>query len=272
MMGATARVEGAQRAVALAIGIGTAPGEGPAVGETAAPNALAGVPVAAPGADAALPQWLAVIAARAQDRPGGASAAEVAFGHLYDATLSRVYAVTRRICQDPALAEEVTEDVYVQVWREAARFDPARGAPLAWLLVLARSRSLDALRRRDPAVAVAEPELLADEQHALTGEVHDDPLSLLAALERESAARAALAALPARERQMVALAFLRGFTHAEIAEQTGLPLGTVKTTIRRALAAMKEMLETPVSPAAQRVATPGGPAARSRAREDGHDA
>jgi RNA polymerase sigma-70 factor (ECF subfamily) len=163
-----------------------------------------------------------------------------AFERFYDATLGRVFAVARRICSDPALAEEVTEDVYVQAWREAARFDAARGGALAWLLMVARSRALDALRRADPALSMEDPAALLDE--AGTAAPQGDPLDLLGALRRDGEVHCALATLPARERQMVALAFLRGLTHAEIAALMQLPLGTVKTSIRRALASLRARL------------------------------
>lgn len=163
-----------------------------------------------------------------------------AFEKFYDATLARVFAVARRICTDHALAEEVTEDVYVQVWRDAGRFDATRGAALAWLLMMTRSRALDALRREDPAVSVEDPESLIDDAGASA--VDADPMNLLDALRRDSEVRSALATLPARDRQMVALAFLRGLTHAEIAAAMQLPLGTVKTTIRRALGVLRAQL------------------------------
>lgn len=163
-----------------------------------------------------------------------------AFERFYDATLPRVFGVARRICIDHALAEEVAEDVYVQVWRDAGRFDAARGAAVAWLLMMTRSRALDALRRADPAASVAEPAALIDEQ----GATDQDPLDLLDTLRRDSAVHGALATLPARDRQMVALSFLRGLTHAEIAAAMQLPLGTVKTTIRRALGLLRAQLST----------------------------
>lgn len=162
---------------------------------------------------------------------------EGAFAALYEATLPRVFSLVRRICADAALAEEVTADAYVQVWRSAASYDATRGVALAWMLTIARTRALDALRRRDPAQTAADPHALADE-----GDRAADPLELLAAFEAQTATRRALAALPARERQLIALAFLRGHTHAEIAAATGWPLGTVKTTIRRALAALRAAL------------------------------
>jgi RNA polymerase sigma-70 factor (ECF subfamily) len=165
-----------------------------------------------------------------------------AFERFYEATVARVYALARRICVDPALAEEVTEDVFVQAWREASRFDASRGAPIAWLLVMARTRALDARRRLDPALTHPEPQSLLDASSPAGEAAAEDPLDLLEALRRESRTRAALATLPAGDRQMVALAFLRGLTHAEIAAVTRLPLGTVKTAIRRALLALRECL------------------------------
>jgi RNA polymerase sigma-70 factor (ECF subfamily) len=160
-----------------------------------------------------------------------------AFGRLYDATLTRVYAVVRRVVFDPGLAEEVVEDVYMQAWRTAASYDPARGVVLAWLLMMARSRALDALRRADEAQVVEDPHQLVED-----AEGHDDPADLIDAVRRDSLTYAALDRVPARDRQLLALAFLRGLTHAEIAEETRLPLGTVKTSIRRALQTMRAVL------------------------------
>ena len=172
-------------------------------------------------------RWLALIA-RGDQR---------AFEAFYDATLARVFALARRICVDVGLTEEVVEDVYLQVWRDAGRYDAQRGVPLAWLQTITRSRALDALRRRDEAQNNASPEDLVDEPDETA-----DPLGLLMLFESASATRKALSELPARERQLIALAFLRGLTHAEIAAETGWPLGTIKTSIRRALVAMRQVL------------------------------
>jgi RNA polymerase sigma-70 factor (ECF subfamily) len=175
-----------------------------------------------------------------------------AFEAFYDATLPRVFALARRICIDLGLTEEVVEDVYVQAWRDAGRYDAKRGVPLAWLQTITRSRALDALRRRDEAQSVAAPETLRDELDESA-----DPLDLLLLFESTSATRKALSGLPARERQLIALAFLRGLTHAEIAAETGWPLGTIKTSIRRALVAMRQVL-LEHAPDGARVALPGG--------------
>lgn len=189
------------------------------------------------GAEAAADKhaaWVAAIARRDQR----------AFEAFYDATLSRVVALVRRICSDAGLVEEIVEDAYVQVWRDAARYDASRGVPLAWLLTIARSRALDALRRRDEAQPMEDPEVLLDDT-----DESSDPMDLLSVFEQASATRRALARLPARERQLVGLAFLRGMTHAEIAAETGWPLGTIKTTIRRALASMRDVLLEHAPPA-----------------------
>lgn len=162
-----------------------------------------------------------------------------ALAALYDATASRVFGLVGRIVVDNALAEEVVEDTYWQVWRQAVRFDAARGRPLTWLLAMARSRAIDALRRRERRALVP----LEDEaQAALCDEDSAGPPDLLAATRGEHLLHRALATLEAQPRQLIALAFFRGLTHEEIAACTGLPLGTVKSQIRRSLQALKQWL------------------------------
>lgn len=162
---------------------------------------------------------------------------EQALGALYDATLGKVYAVALRITSKPESAEEVVGDVYLQVWRDAAKFDVTRGKALTWLLTICRSRALDLLRRRDPAQLHEDPESLwLDMPHA------DDPQDLLLTIERQSKVHAALQTITPVQRQMVALAFFKGLSHQEIADHSGLPLGTVKTHLRKALEALHDTL------------------------------
>lgn len=163
---------------------------------------------------------------------------EAAFGLLYEACVGRVYGLTLRITRNAAQAEEATEDTFWQVWREAPRFDPARGTALSWMLTIARTRALDSLRARDRAEPVEDAAALLDAR----GETQASPLDLLHSIQTDHALHAALDALDAQRRQLVALAFFRGLTHDEIAAHTGLPLGTVKSHIRRALALLKEQL------------------------------
>lgn len=154
---------------------------------------------------------------------------ESGLGALYDAAASRVYSLALRITRSSAAAEDVTAEVFHQSWRNAGSFDAARGSVMTWLLTMCRSRAIDHLRRRDEAESHAEPELLAEATTA------DDPQELLSALESHSALRAALNDLAPVQRQMIALAFYRGLSHQEIADHCQMPLGTVKTHVRKAI-------------------------------------
>ncbi|MFN3749933.1 MAG: RNA polymerase sigma factor [Thiobacillus sp.] len=155
---------------------------------------------------------------------------EAALARLYDLTLARVHALALRITARHDLAEEVCVETYWQAWREAARYDAARGQPLAWLMVMTRSRALDTLRRQDRATSCPDPEIHLEE----VGSQDASPLERLMASERDSALTRALAALTPVQRQMVGLAFYRDLSHQEISNQTGLPLGTVKSHLKRA--------------------------------------
>ncbi len=189
------------------------------------------------GAPTALPlpvteEQLAALIAAIADRDERALAA------LYDGTLGRVYGLALRIVRKAALAEEVAEDTYFQVWRQALRFDPARGSAMAWLLGMARSRAIDALRRearfQHQSLDVGTALEVADDEAA-----GDD---LLEVAKGHAALHRALLLLNAQPRQLVALAFFRGLSHEEIASQTDLPLGTVKSQIRRALLVLRQAL------------------------------
>lgn len=163
---------------------------------------------------------------------------ERALAALYDATLSRVYGVVLRVVRRASLAEEVVEDTFFQVWRQAPRFDPARGKALTWLLNMARSRAIDAVRhearfQHDSLDDQTAPEMQTDTPG------HDE---LLDVARGHAELQRALMRLNAQPRQLVALAFFRGLSHEEIASQTELPLGTVKSQIRRALATLREAL------------------------------
>jgi RNA polymerase sigma-70 factor (ECF subfamily) len=163
---------------------------------------------------------------------------ERALAALYDATLSRVYGLVLRIVRRPAWADEVVEDTYFQVWRQALRYDAARGRALTWLLGMARSRAIDALRReaRFDHVSLDEHDEWAPGEAAAAADAG------LAGDQGQALLQRALAGLAAQPRQLLALAFFRGLSHEEIAEQMALPLGTVKSQIRRALIALREVL------------------------------
>jgi RNA polymerase sigma-70 factor (ECF subfamily) len=157
---------------------------------------------------------------------------------LYDATCTRLFALASAILRSREDAEEVVCDCYTQAWNDAGRYDANRATVLGWLTMLCRSRALDRLRQRrhqhlsvglDAADSVADP-----------GPQPDDLLSLL---EEGGRVRAALATLPEDRRELVALAFLRGLSHQQIAELKGLPLGTVKSHVRRSLLQLREALD-----------------------------
>ena len=162
---------------------------------------------------------------------------QTAFARLYDATAARIYGLALRITGRRDAAEEVASDAYMQIWQQASRYNPERGSPLAWMLTITRSRALDHLRRRDTAETHADPTVLQPELIAA-----DNPVDLLAALDRATALHKAIAELPHTARQLIGLAFLRGLSHQEIATHPGMPLGTVKTILRTAMQTLRPRL------------------------------
>jgi RNA polymerase sigma-70 factor (ECF subfamily) len=166
-----------------------------------------------------------------------AAADEQALATFYDLTLGKVYGLALRIAGQPEGAEDVVAEVYLQAWRQAGDYSAARGSVLAWLLTICRTRALDALRRRDPALCHPDPDLLREAQPGAP-----DLPDLLDALEASQALHAALRTLGEEQRQILALAFFRDLSHQEIATRLGLPLGTVKSHIRRAQIALRAAL------------------------------
>lgn len=168
---------------------------------------------------------------------GIAGKEEAALSALYDATAGRVFALALRITGQRNDAEEVTEDVYLQVWQGAGAYDPTRGTIMTWLYTICRSRAIDLLRRRNPAEICLSSEMPCED-----ADMAADPLDALCGLEERSLVRAALQALSVNERQMLVLSYFKGFSHQEIADYAATPLGTVKTVLRRAMQLMKEQL------------------------------
>ena len=163
---------------------------------------------------------------------------QTALGLLYESLVGQVYGLALRITRRVQLAEEVVQDTFWQVWRQAPRFGPERGSAKAWIMTIARSRALDALRCIEPNECNLEPEALA----LIEASDVDIPPDLLVAIQQGDQLHAALASLDSMPRQLVSLAFFRGLSHDEIAEHTGLPLGTVKSHIRRALLTLQQIL------------------------------
>jgi RNA polymerase sigma-70 factor (ECF subfamily) len=164
---------------------------------------------------------------------------EGAFGQLYDAYAPLAFGLIRRILREKESAEEVLQEVFWQVWREAGAFDPARGSAEAWLLMRAKTRAIDKLRsvRRKEQTFVAP----VDEAIARPAEPRRDEDPALAAEDR-TLVGGALDRLPAAQRRVIELAFYEGLTQAEIATRLGEPLGTVKTRARLGLERLRALV------------------------------
>lgn len=184
------------------------------------------------------PDEAALVALMGRIRFGDADA----LGSLYDLALGRVYGLALRVLRQPQDAEEVVSDVFLQVWDQAVSYCPQRGSVMAWLQTLAWSRAVDRLRRlrRQRLETPLHPE--GDEDAYASGE--DLPVdALLDRLGNVQALQQAFASLSPVQRTVLELAYREELSQPEIAERTGLPLGTVKSHARRGLAALREALE-----------------------------
>lgn len=167
---------------------------------------------------------------------------EHAVGRLYDRYAAVVYALAYRIVGQPADAEEVVAETFAQAWRDATRFEAARGSVPAWLTMIARSRALDLTRsraRRDRATTSAASE---PGSAPAMGSWRSDPGEALDSTERQGQVREALKALSAAQRQAIELAFYEGLSQSEIAERLNEPLGTVKTRVRSGMQKLRDSL------------------------------
>ncbi|MEO6708969.1 MAG: sigma-70 family RNA polymerase sigma factor [Planctomycetota bacterium] len=164
---------------------------------------------------------------------------QAALAQLYDLTSRPVFALALRILKDRHLAEEVVLDVFLQIWNRAASFDPSRGRPFGWILTIARSRALDALRSRTVRSRREEDLTLG----AAASDLGATPPERAAATDRSRRVADAIAALPADQASAVELAYFQDLSHAEIAERLALPLGTIKTRIRLGMLKLREKLK-----------------------------
>jgi len=163
---------------------------------------------------------------------------EAALGAFYDKTGSQVYGLAFRVLSDTTMAEEVTMDVYMQVWKQAGKFDQSRGNPMVWLTVLTRSRAIDRLRVGKKDRETREPlEGLSEEQG-----VEGDPEQRSFYLEQGRIVRQALASLPVEQREVIELAYFGGLSQSEMATKIGQPIGTVKTRVRLGMIRLRHVL------------------------------
>ena len=167
------------------------------------------------------------------------SGQERALEELYEATVGKLYALASAILRSAEDTEEIVCETYAYAWANAERFDASRANALGWLLMLCRSRALDRLRQRRGTANAADIAAL----RASDGGSVDQPYDILDLMQRRSSVHAALSQLTPERRHLVSLAFLQGLSHQEIADATRLPLGTVKSHVRRALAQLRETLE-----------------------------
>jgi RNA polymerase sigma-70 factor (ECF subfamily) len=161
-----------------------------------------------------------------------------ALDQLYESLVGQVYGLALRILNLSPLAEEAVQDTFWQVWRQAPRFDADRGSVKTWVLTITRSRALDMLRRIEPNEVELDPET----QDLIQATDHNSPQDLLSAIQQDHRLHKALVSLDPVPRQLVSLAFFRGLSHDEIAGHTGLPLGTVKSHIRKSLNQLRLIL------------------------------
>ncbi|HLY13892.1 MAG TPA: sigma-70 family RNA polymerase sigma factor [Candidatus Limnocylindrales bacterium] len=186
-----------------------------------------------------------------------ASGSEDALVQLYDRYAGAVYATARRLTTDRGLAEDVVQETFLALWNRAEQYDPAMGSLPAWLLTIARNRTIDRLRalgRRPPTVPVSDvalpdegdtaalERLIAGGEVVGAGQPVMGPAALLAETELRTSLAEALAELPDVERAVLVLAYRDELSQSEIAERLGWPIGTVKTRTRRALLRMRNAL------------------------------
>ena len=160
-----------------------------------------------------------------------------AFATFYDRLAPMVHGIVRRVVRDPAQSEEVSQEVFVEIWRTAARFDPDRGTARSWALTMAHRRAID--RVRSEQASRDRTQRVVDGQHARDYDVVSEQVEV--GLEHEQV-RTALGTLTDLQRQAVELAYYQGYTYREVADLLNTPLGTIKTRMRDGLIRLRDAL------------------------------
>ena len=159
---------------------------------------------------------------------------EQAMAVVYDLYSGVVYSVAYRVLQNATAAEDVLQDVFLQLWRSPSAFDSARGQLAPWLAAIARNRSIDMLRRRKPEDDISE-------YIVASGPKHDETVNSELVISK---VRSTIDRMPPEQRKLLEMAYFEGLTHSEIAARTGEPLGTVKTRIRSGLMLLRKQFES----------------------------
>jgi RNA polymerase sigma-70 factor, ECF subfamily len=159
-----------------------------------------------------------------------------AFEKLYDELSAVVFGLARRVVRDPARAEDVTQEVFLEVWRKAARFDSSLGKAKTWVLTIAHRRAVDAVRR-------SESQKRQDQRAAPEEVSHDQPADMLIQTEEHGAVRRCMDTLTDLQLESVRLAYFNGYTYNEVATLLEKPLPTIKTRMRDGLIRLRDCLE-----------------------------
>lgn len=160
-----------------------------------------------------------------------------AFATLYDATSARAYGMALRVVRNPALAEEVVQDAYLDAWRSSARFDPARGSAVGWLLTIVHRKAVD--RVRSTEAATARDTSYHRQNHVVE---HDETSEAAHSSLEAQRVRGAVGTLTDVQREAVELAYFGGYTHTEVATMLDVPVGTAKTRIRDGLIRLRDTM------------------------------
>ncbi len=169
---------------------------------------------------------------------------EQAFATFYDATSSRAFGLAVRVVRNPAQAEEVSQEAYLEVWRTANRFDPAQGSAVSWLLTILHRRAVDRVRSAEAASRRDETY-----HHQNQSVPHDATADAAQASMEAHRVRGALKTLTPIQREALELAYFGGYTHTEVASMLNLPIGTAKTRIRDGLIRLRDALGVGQGPA-----------------------
>lgn len=162
---------------------------------------------------------------------------EAAFAELYDATSARAYGLALRVVRNPAHAEEVLQEAFLDAWRTSSRFDPTRGSAIGWLLTIVHRKAVDRIRSAEASTA------RDSTYHRESRPVeHDSTLEAAHASLEAQRVRGAVAGLTAVQREAVELAFFGGYTHTEVATMLDVPVGTAKTRIRDGLIRLRDAM------------------------------